>query len=280
MSRVWTDLVVGIRTIVRSPGYSAITLLTVALAVGANTLLFSIANPLVLRPLPIRDADRLGWILMSNPERGIDRSPASLPDLLDWRRMTSLAPLAAYDLRSGTLTGHGDARRIQTARATANLFEVWGLGAERGRLFQPGEDAVGQPASGILSYRYWQAAFQGDPAVIGRTYMLDGRQLTIVGVITREIEIGNLADAAERCRKVMLVTRMGIAFGALIIVAGVVGLIRLSPTVFVMGIAATVGGIALFGSTRSTREQLLTTIGERETLRATIIDGLDLRSAS
>jgi putative ABC transport system permease protein len=194
MSRVWTDLVVGIRTIVRAPGYSAITLLTVALAVGANTLLFSIANPLVLRPLPIRDPDRLGWIIMSNPERGIERSPASLPDLLDWRRMTSLVPLAAYDLRSGTLTGHGDARRIQTARTTANLFDVWGLRAERGRLLQPGEDAVGQPASGILSYRYWQEAFQGDPAVIGRTFLLDGRPLTIVGVITREIEIGNLAD--------------------------------------------------------------------------------------
>jgi hypothetical protein len=75
-----------------------------------------------------------------------------------------------------------------------------------------------------------------------------------------EVEIGKLADAAERCRKVMLVTRMGIALGALLIITSAAGLIRLSPTVFVIGIAATVGGIALFGSTRSTREQLLTTI--------------------
>ena len=194
MSRVWTDLVVGIRTIIRSPGYSAITLLTLALAVGANTLLFSIANPLVLRPLPIQDQDRLGWIMMSNPERGIERSSSSLPDLLEWRRMTSFASLAAYEFRAGTLTGHGDAKRIQTARATANLFDVWGLHAQRGRLFQPGEDRLGQPASGILSYRYWQQEFQGDPAVLRQTYLVDGKPLTIVGVLTPAIEIGNLAD--------------------------------------------------------------------------------------
>ena len=86
MSRILKDFTVGLRTILRSPGYSAITMLTLALAVGANTLLFSIANPLILRPLPIADPDRLGWIVMTNPERGVERSPASLPDFLEWRR--------------------------------------------------------------------------------------------------------------------------------------------------------------------------------------------------
>jgi putative ABC transport system permease protein len=194
MSRLWTDLVVGIRTILRSPGYSAITLLTLALAVGANTLLFSIANPLVLRPLPIEDPDRLGWIAMSNPARGIERSPVSVPDFLEWRRMTSFTSLAGYDVRFGTLTGHGDAKRVQLACATANLFEVWGLRPERGRLLQAGEDAVGRPPSGILSYRYWQQEFQGDAGVVGRVYLLDGKPLTIVGVMTPAIEIGNLAS--------------------------------------------------------------------------------------
>ena len=127
-----------ISKILRSPGYSAITLLTLALAVGANTLLFSIANPLVLRPLPIEDPDRLGWIQVSNPERGLERSPASLPDFLEWRRMTSFTSLAAYERRSGTLTGHGDAKRIQAAHVTADLFDVWGA-AEEGRCFNRGD---------------------------------------------------------------------------------------------------------------------------------------------
>ena len=194
MSHVWTDLIVGLRTILRSPGYSAITLVTLALAVGANTLLFSIANPLVLRPLPIQDSDRLGWLRMSNPARGIDLTTASLPDFLEWRRMTNLESLAAYDLRFGTFTGHGDAKRIQTACATTNLFDVWGLRAEHGRLFLPGEDAVGRAASGILSYRFWQQEFQGDPGMIGQMYMLDGKPVTIVGVMTPAIEFGNLAE--------------------------------------------------------------------------------------
>jgi putative ABC transport system permease protein len=193
MSRNWRDLVVGVRTIVRSPGYSAITMVTLALAIGANTLLFSIANPLVLRPLPIENPERLGWIIVSNPERGIERSPSSMPDFLEWRRLTSIDSLAAYEMGFGTLTGHGDAKRIQTSRATANLFNVWGLRPERGRLFQPGEDAVGRAASGILSYRYWQQEFQGDARVLGQTYMLDGKPLTIVGVLPAAVEIGNLA---------------------------------------------------------------------------------------
>lgn len=194
MSRIWRDLVIGVRTILRSPGYSAITMLTLALAIGANTLLFSIANPLVLRPLPIENPDRLGWIIVSNPERGIDRSPASMPDFLEWRRLASIDSMAAYELRFGTFTGHGDAKRVQTSRATANLFDVWGLRPERGRLFQPGEDAVGHAAAGILSYRYWQEEFHGDPKVVGQTFMLDGKPLTIVGVLPAAIEIGNLAS--------------------------------------------------------------------------------------
>jgi predicted permease len=193
MSRIWMDLVVGLRTIGRSPGYSVITLLTLALAVGVNTLLFSIANPLVLRPLPIDDPDRLGWIGMSNLERGVERSPASLPDLLDWRRMKSFSSLAGYSIGTGTLTGRGDAKRIQVSEATANLFEVWGLRPDRGRLFQPGEDSPGRAPSGVLSYRFWQEEFQGDADVIGRMYLLDGKPLTIVGVLTSAIEIGNLA---------------------------------------------------------------------------------------
>jgi putative ABC transport system permease protein len=194
MSRIWRDLVIGVRTILRSPGYSAITMLTLALAIGANTLLFSIANPLVLRPLPIENPERLGWIIMSNPERGIDRSLSSMPDFLEWRRLSNIDSLAAYEMRFGTLTGHGDAKRVQTSRATANLFNVWGLRPERGRLFQPGEDAVGRAASGILSYRYWQEEFHGDAKVLGQTYMLDGKPLTIVGVLPAAIEIGNLAS--------------------------------------------------------------------------------------
>jgi putative ABC transport system permease protein len=194
MASIWRDIRIGVRTALHSPGYSLITALTLALAIGANTLLFSVASPLVIRPLPIRDQDTLGWIIGSNPSRNVERSLTSLPDFLDYRaNLKSFSALAAYDLVPGTLTGQGDARRIQTARTTANLFEVWGIAPEIGRGFNPGDDAVGQPLVGVLSHRFWQEAFQSDRAVIGRSLFLDGRPITITGVLPAAIEIGNLS---------------------------------------------------------------------------------------
>jgi putative ABC transport system permease protein len=186
--------VTALRTALRTPGYSLIVVLTIALAIGANTLLFSIANPLLVRGLPLEDPGRLGWIRTANPERGLERDPASLPDYLDWRAgMRSFQALAAYELGSATLTGHGDARRIQASRATGNLFDVWGLRPGRGRLLQPGDDEPGRELVGVLSYRFWHEAFQGDESALGKVLTIDGRPITIVGVMPQSIEIGNLA---------------------------------------------------------------------------------------
>jgi putative ABC transport system permease protein len=194
MRNLWRDFRLGLRTALRSPGYSAITALTLALAIGANTLLFSIANPLIVRGLPLEDPDGLGWIYNTNPEREITRGLSSLPDYLEWRAgMKSFTDLAAYELASGTLTGHGDAKRLTIARTSANLPKVWGLRPAEGRLFQPGEDTPGREAVGILSHRYLQEQFGGNAAVIGQTYLLDGASITIVGVMPKAIEIGNLA---------------------------------------------------------------------------------------
>jgi putative ABC transport system permease protein len=188
------DVRLGLRTIARSPSYSLVAIVTVALAIGANTLLFSIANPFVLRPLPIKHPDRLGWIWQVNGLRGVDRGRASMADFLEWRKSAqSFTALAAFEGGSATLTGHGDAERVQTLRSTSNLISVWGLTPARGRLFLPGEDLPGRPLVGILSYRYWRERFQADPAVINRTLFLDGTPLTIVGVMKPEIELGTLS---------------------------------------------------------------------------------------
>lgn len=188
------DLRLGVRAAVRSPGYAAITALTLALAIGANTLLFSIANPLLVRALPIADPATLGWIISSNPEREILRGRSSLPDFLEWRAsLKSFTSLAAYELGSGTLTGHGDARRVEISKATTNLFDVWGLRPAEGRMLQPGEDTPGRPQVAVLSHRYWQDAFAGDRTVVGKTFLLDSKPLTVVGVMGQSIEIGNLS---------------------------------------------------------------------------------------
>lgn len=196
MNRIWRDWRLALRTLRRSPGYALVTAITLALAIGANTLLFSIANPLVLRELPIKEPDRLGWIYLSSAERAIERGRASLPEFLEWRRsMTTFASTAAFQNGvGGTLTGHGDARRIETARVTTNLQDVWGLTSVHGRLFQPGEDEPGRPLVAVLSHRFWREAFAADRSVIGRMYALDGQPVAIVGVMEPAIEIGNLSQ--------------------------------------------------------------------------------------
>jgi putative ABC transport system permease protein len=194
MSRIARDVQFGLRSIVRSPGYSAIAVVTVALAIGANTLLFSIANPLVVRPLPIQQPETLGWIMLSSAEREIERGRASLPEFLEWRAaMSSFGEMAAMDYSGGTLTGHGDARRVRTARVTADLHSVWGLRPIAGRLFQPGEDRPGHPLVAVLSARFWREAFLADPSVVGRTFGFDGAAIAIVGVMDPGIEFGDLA---------------------------------------------------------------------------------------
>jgi predicted permease len=194
MSTLWRELRLGVRTAAKSPMYSVIAVATLALAIGANTLLFSIASPLAIRPLPIKDSDRLGWIWQTNAPSNVNRGPASIAELADYRAVTrTFTDIGGMAYGGGTLTGHGDAQNVTLARVTANFCDVWGLRAKIGRLIQPGEDAVGHSVSGVLSHRYWQKTFQGDSNVIGKTFTLDGQPITIVGVMESEIEMGDLA---------------------------------------------------------------------------------------
>ena len=194
MNSFLRDLRLGVRTAFRSPGYSIVAIVTMALAIGANTLLFSLASPLVVRPLPIGDPDSLGWIRQVNGPRGISNGRTSMPDFLDWREsVRSFSSLAAREIANGTLVGQGDARRVTLMRVTTNLPEVWGLEPHQGRFFQAGEDTKGRAPVGVLSHRFWRDAFNGDPSVVNRTLSLDGQALTIVGIMSPAIEIGNLA---------------------------------------------------------------------------------------
>jgi len=194
MSHLIRDVIVGARTAWHLRTYSAITILTLALAIGANTLLFSIASPLLVRPLPIADPDGLGWIQMVNAPRQIDRGQLSVPDFLEIReRARSFAALAGYEATSATLSGHQqDPERIQIVRGTANFTDVWGMKPAIGRLFQARDLEPGQPGAAVLSTRYWRERFAADPNVLGKQFLLNNTPLVVVGVMTPEVEIGNL----------------------------------------------------------------------------------------
>jgi len=195
MRTLLQDLRYGLRMVRRQPTFSLVVILTLALAIGANTVIFSFANILMLKPLPLKDSDTLAWIFGVDPHRGGNRSPLSIPEFLDYRHaLTSFDSLAATSRSSVTMTGRGDARRLTASRVSANLIDVWGLRMLTGRAFGTTSDQPGAPGEAVLSHRYWDREFNRDPTIIGQTLMLDGRPATVVGVLDPAIEIGNLSE--------------------------------------------------------------------------------------
>jgi putative ABC transport system permease protein len=168
----------ALRSLRRSPGFAAVTILTIAVGIGLNTAIFSVINAVVLRPLPYRDPARLLLI---------DPSPLPLsPPWLSaaWRdRARTLSGLAGfYGPRPATLVHAGASQAIDSADVTWNFLSILGVSPVIGRDFVRTNADSGAPAVGILSHEFWQSAFGRDPGVLGRTVTVSGLPLTIIGV--------------------------------------------------------------------------------------------------
>ena len=194
MGALLQDLRYGARIVWRLPGYSLLIVLTLALAIGANTVIFSFANILALRPLPVRDQDTLGWIFMNDPQRGGTRGPLSIPELLDYRAsLRSFESIAATMPDEVVMTGRGDAEALQATRVTANLPHTWGLQMQIGRPFAREDDLPGASPVVLLSHQFWVRRFSAATSIVGQSLTLNGRPHTVIGVLRPEIEIGNLS---------------------------------------------------------------------------------------
>jgi len=128
MAELMRDLKYGWRMLRKRPVFALMVVVTLALAIGANTVVFTFTNLLLLRPLPVRDQATLGWVFGIDPQRGNDRARASAPDFIDYRRsLRSFSALAARSEATLTMSGRGEAQRLEANAVTANLFQVWGL---------------------------------------------------------------------------------------------------------------------------------------------------------
>jgi putative ABC transport system permease protein len=195
MRTFFQDLRYGTRMVGRQPAFSLVVVMTLALAIGGNTVIFSFANVLLLRPLPLDHADRLGWIFAVDPHHGGDRGTLSVPEFLDYRKaLTSFDALGASVRTSLTLTGRGDARRLAASRVSANLIDMWGLRLALGRGFSRGADSPGAAREVVISDHYWRHDLGADRTIVGQTLMLDGRPAAVAGVLAPDIEIGNLSE--------------------------------------------------------------------------------------
>lgn len=198
MRNILGDIRYGVRTLAQSPTFTVLTVVTLALAIGVNTAIFSMVNVLMLRPLPIKDTESLAFIYSDNSERGINSAYVSAADFLDYQdQLTSFASLATVNRgRNYVMTGVEEPVNIVGFEVTANTFDVWGVQPLMGRTFVAGEDEIGAERVVLLSHGAWEQRFGADPDILGKTIKLDDFETTIIGVMDPELEFGGL-DQAE-----------------------------------------------------------------------------------
>jgi predicted permease len=176
------DLFHSARSLLRSPGFTLTAILLVTIGIGANVAVFTLANFVLVRPLPFPQPDRLTkvWEKHTGYSR-MELSPANYRDLN--AASTSFAALAAYNGNSMSLVGQGEPQRIQGASVTANLFSVLERPVLIGRSFNQEDGGAGAPGTVVLSYSLWQTAFGGDREIVGKPVSLDNQSYTVIGVM-------------------------------------------------------------------------------------------------
>ena len=177
-----SDFKYALRTLAKTPGFTIIAVITLALAIGANTAIFSLINDLFLRSLSFKEPRRVVHFLSNAPDRKLVDLPLSLPRFQHYRAgQTICEDLAAENVFAFTLTGLGDAVQLFGGRVTSNYFDALGLRPIRGRNFLPNEEEAADVA--MVTENFWRKRMGGDPNVIGRSITLDGVAHTIVGVL-------------------------------------------------------------------------------------------------
>ena len=184
------DLRYGLRTLARTPGFAAVSILTLMLGIGANTAIFSVVNAVLLRPLPFPDSDRLVMVWSTNTKSGDTEDVGSYPDYADWKaRSQSFSAMAAFASRSVTLAGE-QAELVRADRVAPGFFELLGIAPEQGRTFRPEEQEAGASGVALISEAFWKSHFAGRPDILGQTLRLEADWLvdhsqtfTIIGVM-------------------------------------------------------------------------------------------------
>ena len=178
------DLRYGARLLVRSPGFSLVAIIALAIGIGANTAIFSVVYTLLLQRLPYRDADRLAIVWEHNTVRDRKSNVVGPANFIHWREMNQVfEDLAAVTMTySVTATGNGDPEELQAQSISAELFQILGVAPALGRGFTPAENVPGT-RSVVISDRLWRRRFGGDPGILERPMISQGTPFTVVGVM-------------------------------------------------------------------------------------------------
>ncbi|MEN3335222.1 MAG: hypothetical protein V7641_4587 [Blastocatellia bacterium] len=196
MERLLQDIRYSIRVLRKSPGFTLVAVIALALGIGANTAIFSVLNTVVLRPLAFKDPERLMKIWGKIEAQGIPKNWISEPEYYELLEQTSsFENLAAYTVGDGVnLTGAGDPLRVSASQVNASLFPILGVQAAEGRTFLEDEDQPGKERVVVLSHNLWRARFNSDAGIVGNNISLNNQNYTVVGVMPSGFAFPNKVD--------------------------------------------------------------------------------------
>jgi putative ABC transport system permease protein len=174
----------ALRMMRKNPGFTLAAVLTLGLGIGANSAIFSVVNAVLLKPLPYEHGDRLVTLQQQAPRAGMLNQPFSVAETNDYRTQShSLDGLVEYHNMNFILLGRSEPERVETGVVSWNYFDVFGLKPLFGRSFRPDDEKPGAPAVLMLSYEYWIRSFGGDPTVVNKTFTMNDRLHTVVGIL-------------------------------------------------------------------------------------------------
>jgi predicted permease len=218
MTTLLQDLRYAIRMLLKSPGFAAVAVTTLALGISANTALFTVVNGVLLNPLPYPHSDQLVAVYATTP--GVDRGPATYLNFLDWRQHAqTFSSLAMYRGQDYNVTGSGEAERLSGYMISADFFSVLGVKPAAGRILRPDDDQPGAAPVVLLSGGLWKRKFGSSTDVLGKSLILNGASYTVVGVIPsgfafygqdRDVytPIGQWTDPSFRDRRISVSARV------------------------------------------------------------------------
>src|SRR5438067_10140741 len=193
MQTLWQDVRYGVRMLLKQPGFTLICIAALALSIGANTAIFSAANALLLRPLPVEDIDRL--VVPVTLREGFDPFGSPFLEYAAYRdRAHCFASSGAATARSFHFTGRGEPERVRGATVMANYLSTLGTKPVLGRTFSADDDRLGGPPVALISYGLWQKHFGSNADVIRQSLNLDGRSYNVIGVMPPGFDVPGIAD--------------------------------------------------------------------------------------
>src|SRR3954471_19352208 len=180
------------RNLLRTPGFTLVTIATLALGIGANTAIFSVVNAVILRPLGYPQPDRLVYISSQFPKMGFDQFWVSPPEFLEFQERThAFAVVGAFASGQANLTAGDRPRRVNWGKASASLFKALGVAPMYGRTFEPAETLPNGPRVAVLTYELWKSAFGGTSGVLGSTVEMNGIPRTVIGIMPPRFDVAD-----------------------------------------------------------------------------------------